>query len=640
MGASQRKCIVLGNAGSTAYNEQNYNFTGPPQSVASCFPETNTRWLRIWADWKSIQPNSSADSNFGQLDNQIQAAKAANPSLSVILTSYRFPQWANSSTDEFRLPATLSRNSNWGNWIAKLYQRYDRAAPANAGIWIDALEVVNEPNLQCKPQLDSNGNVTMDQRVYEMFTTADQIGAERNHSLWLMGPALSDREAVSDSTFTYYTLFMNLFLGLGFRPHSRWIWTHHNYIDCETALSSPTNSAANARSKLIGKWSGYSDGDGPALFCTEGGSRLSRMNIYDPTDRQLSQRNTVVNTFERGRTGPQSAGIGMFANYLLYDDPLSNTYSGLRDSYATLGAKRSVYPSSGTTGFRYVQTGSPQLLDWRTVDNLGPWLQWDPGLASMHPGHLAAFAIGGGNPRNCWMNQRDGGAWSGWQSLGGECYSGPAAVSRQDGIMDLFVKGPNENIWATAFSPGWWGGWWSLGGTARSDPGVCSMHGSHLELFVLGPGNVLYHNWWYGQNWSGWVAMDGNTWSSGPSAVSMANGRMDVVIRGNDNQVYQYYFNGAWNGPYSIAAPTANGQTYASTAARVCSWRDRRLDVFARGPNGFMYRRLFDDYWGKWEPVGIFSGGPYGAAAEAWGPGHIDLITVESNGNAYRWAYE
>jgi hypothetical protein len=564
--------------------------------------------------------------------------------MSIILTSYAFPPFANGTTDPQWFPSSFSRNSHWGNWIARLYQRYDRFAPATPGITIDALEVVNEPNLMCKPQRNTpTGPVNSHQKVFEMFNTADQIGAERGHSLWLMGPALSDRQANSDQFFTYFESWMDLFFGLGFRGNSKWIWTHHNYIDCEIA----SGSAATARSKLIGKWSGYSDGDGPALFNSEGGSRLSRVTDQD------RQRDTVINAFERGRTGSQSGGVGMFANYLLYDDPVTTTYSGLRNAMSIAddpnlaehqrrGGRRKVYPSpaTGTTGFRYLQTGPTTLRDWRGSEDLtnGGWLKWDPAVTSMRPGHLAAFGIGSTN--RCYVNQNNGSGWSGWADLGGECSSAPAAVSRSTDIMEVMVRGPGDDIWVGVFSPAWWGGWYSLGGDATSDPAVCSMHGSHLEVFVRGPGNKLYHQWWYGGNWSGWHEFFGQyTWTSGPGAVSMANGRMDVFARGNDNQIYHFYFNGGWNGPSSIGAPTANGQTYATTTPRVCSWANRRFDVFARGPDGRVYRRIFDDEWGKWEPVLIFSGGPYGVAAESLEPGRIDLITVESSGSVYRWMY-
>jgi hypothetical protein len=646
MGAANRKCIAMGNAGGIygPENEQNWLYPGDPAngkpSVASCFSETNTRWVRFWADWVQIKPTETSTPNWSKIDPQVQAAR--NAGMSIIVTAYAFPPYATPgmSTDPLMLPTDFSRQSHWGKWIKLLYQHFDRFAPETPGITIDALEVINEPNSQAKPQRSSaTGPVTSHQKVFQMFNTADQIGAEHNHSLWLLGPALSDQVGNSGEYFTYYESWMDLFFTLGFRGNSKWIWTHHNYIDCESQdgiTRPPTNSAAVVRSKLINKWSGYSDGDGPALFLTEGGSRLSEVG-----NSQTRQRDTVLAKFNQAVSSP---GIGMFSNYLMYDAQETPVrYSGLRNRLIDNGAPRMVYPNSGTTGWRNVQTGHRNLRDWRGSENLGPWLQWDPALATMRPGHLAAFAIGGGNPRNCWINERvDSNWWTGWRSLGGECYSGPAAVSRASNIMDVFVKGPNENIWATAFTPGWWGGWWSLGGWATSDPAVCSMNSGQLELFVRGPDNRLYHKWWYGSDWSDWHPMDNNTWSSGPGAVSMTDGRMDVVVRGNNNQIYHYYYEvfAGWFGPYSLEAPTANGQTYASTAARICSWGNRRLDVFARGPNNMMYRRIFDDVWGKWEPVLLFSSGPYGCAVESPTPGHIDLLTVESSGNVYRWMYQ
>ncbi len=55
--------------------------------------ETGCTWVRLWAEWPKLQPDPSAPPDFGPLDAEIDAARADG--LKVMLTSWRFPRWAN-----------------------------------------------------------------------------------------------------------------------------------------------------------------------------------------------------------------------------------------------------------------------------------------------------------------------------------------------------------------------------------------------------------------------------------------------------------------------------------------------------------------------------------------------------------------
>lgn len=84
------------------------------------YKQSQTKWIRMWADWPSCQPNSwdnpASSGVIAALDDQIRRAKGNG--LKVMLTSYRFPAWTNTNpyseedragkTLEFRVPADLS----------------------------------------------------------------------------------------------------------------------------------------------------------------------------------------------------------------------------------------------------------------------------------------------------------------------------------------------------------------------------------------------------------------------------------------------------------------------------------------------------------------------------------------------------
>ena len=66
------------------------------------FAETHTTWVRLWADWPTLQPDPGRTPDdpdgpgaavLNALDDQIRAAN--DDGVKVILLLYRFPLWAN-----------------------------------------------------------------------------------------------------------------------------------------------------------------------------------------------------------------------------------------------------------------------------------------------------------------------------------------------------------------------------------------------------------------------------------------------------------------------------------------------------------------------------------------------------------------
>ena len=165
------------------------------------FADTQTGWIRMWADWPTLQPDaryriddpaSPGYANLLALDDQIRQACADG--LRVMLLPYRHPLWANGT-------ATLVRNSDaeisfesadrmtaavWNKYVAKgrnpavynpsrraleyrvppegypldgtwsrffefLMRRYHYGQRAS-GRFVHGFELVNEPNLQLFPQ--------------------------------------------------------------------------------------------------------------------------------------------------------------------------------------------------------------------------------------------------------------------------------------------------------------------------------------------------------------------------------------------------------------------------------------------------------------------------------------------------------
>ena len=321
---------------------------------AGYFAETGTRWIRMWADWPSLQPSadhapddplSPGRWKLRALDEQI--ALAGELGLRVLLMPYRFPRWANGTEElepsprgkapEYRLPAdAYGPDSAWAGFFAFLHDRYH--AGRETGPRVDGFELVNEPNLQLWPQPG------IAREVARLLKTAQGISARSAHSTMLYAPSISDDDAPSSERYTRWSEFVPALLdeleAIGYLPHSGQAWSHHNYTDVEKRQTETRSQAI--RALLDGRWGGHVEGEAPTVYVTEGGARLSRMpHLYpgeDPREAQAKCLRDAWALHERA-DGP-GAGVAMFAQYLLYADP--NFDCGLLDPYPST-VKRPAY---------------------------------------------------------------------------------------------------------------------------------------------------------------------------------------------------------------------------------------------------------------------------------------------------------
>lgn len=213
-----------------------------------------------------------------------------------------------------------------------------------------------------------------------------------------------------------------------------------------------------------------------------------------------------------------------------------------------------------------------------------------------------------------------------WASLGGEATSGPAAAVRQDGTLDLYVRGTDEAIHHKSRPKGGdWTAWESLGGVTSTGPGTSARVGTDtVDLFVGGGDRALYHKAWNPRNgWSGWASVGGAI-SSAPSPVSRKTGWIDTYVRGLDNRIYnKSWTNGAWT-PYDDVM----GHTLSAPSAITRS--SGNLDVFVRGTDRGLHQRSFIEgsgytAWGRIDGRELTSG----PAAVADGPSRVHVFAYE-----------
>ena len=382
-----RKLLDIGPGGVIAPGSaQDLRYAGNAGYLA----DTHTPWIRMWADWPSLQPHpdfapgdpaSPGHWRLVALDEQIRLANARG--LKVLLLPYRFPTWVNGTATlsarkdgdeeiafrhdermsdaswqrylrarrrpaaylprrralEYLLPGdAYGPGSAWAGFFAFLYARY-HAGRRGSGPFVDAFELVNEPNLQLWPQPG------IAREVARLVKTAQAVSARHAHSTLMLAPSISDDDAPSNRLYTRYDDFVPAFLdelaGLGYLAHSGQAWSHHNYTDVERRRTRTRTQLI--RGLLAGRWTGYAEGGrAPTVFITEGGARLTQMPaLYPDEDPRRAQAKCLRDAYAlHAPEGSAGTGVAMLAQYLLHADP--NFDCGLLDPYPST-VKRPAY---------------------------------------------------------------------------------------------------------------------------------------------------------------------------------------------------------------------------------------------------------------------------------------------------------
>lgn len=326
MSSYLRKIAVLGPGGVISPgSQQDYRY----YSNAARFADTNTPWVRLWADGPSLWPaDGVADTaRWAALDQQI--AQARTDGLSIILTSYRWPRWLNGTAGltpanegqtgatlrqgksyEFRFPDDTTMTGRWAAWINTLIARYSKNSPSrpSPNAWINFLEIVNEPANQCWPQRSDDGQYeVVSCRVARMMQTAHQIAANYGYEPLLMAPGAADIDrGPSDYSVTDYSEFtgntLDQLASIGFPGGTNWVWTVHNYKDIRYGV----NRVQGVRSILAGRWAGWPSADvnNPWVWITEGGANLAWSTLATQGPLISSAWNRMVSD------GSSGVGVG------------------------------------------------------------------------------------------------------------------------------------------------------------------------------------------------------------------------------------------------------------------------------------------------------------------------------------------
>ena len=266
------------------------------------------------------------------------------------------------------------------------------------------------------------------------------------------------------------------------------------------------------------------------------------------------------------------------------------------------GQGTSVFATDNTGAVRMTTWVGTRQLAWRT---LGGSAVSGPAAVRRNDGTIDVFVLSSdGTYQHKAIDPS--GSESAWTSIGGRFASAPAAILRLDGdgapgiVIDIVGRGTDNAIWMQSWilTDGSRTAWFSLGGDFKSSPALMSWFGDGLEVFARGSDDEVKRRYWNTRAWSGWESLGGAA-DSGLAATTWYDENFEVSYRGSDRNIYFNGWNGtSWRGWTKLDAAV-------DSAPAMLSERPGQLMFFSRSGLQIVKRKYEDDAWDPgWEAIG------------------------------------
>jgi hypothetical protein len=193
--------------------------------------------------------------------------------------------------------------------------------------------------------------------------------------------------------------------------------------------------------------------------------------------------------------------------------------------------------------------------------------------------------------------------------------------------------------------------WVSLDGATIDSPAVAGVYGRRVDVVVRGTNNEIYHKYWTSTGgWSGWIDLHGQTSDKPAVAYTLYNlsppGHKDlfhVVVRGMDNKIYHKKFDltdNTWDTSWSVVEPPTIPWTTSSTPALTTIWdsNDWYLFCLVRGQDNKLYYAMYDgwdQYWGWYAGASWLNGQTKDDPAVATYKNKIEVVVRGMNDGVY-----
>jgi hypothetical protein len=207
-------------------------------------------------------------------------------------------------------------------------------------------------------------------------------------------------------------------------------------------------------------------------------------------------------------------------------------------------------------------------------------------------------------------------------------------MSTDRGETFIFIRSgtPQTGQWIRRRSL--WSPWSQHRGNISRAPAVVSPSSQTVDVYARGEDDRLWQRFWDGSSWSEWFVHP-DTFLLGSSPVAYSNGpnHRDIYVRGQDGAVYHKWWDGtSWNGWYGLGGQIIGEPTVVAPAPEV-------VDVYARGKDDRLWQNYWDgSRWSGWfvhEDSFLLASSP---VAYSSGMNHRDVYVRGQDGAVYhKW---
>jgi hypothetical protein len=198
-----------------------------------------------------------------------------------------------------------------------------------------------------------------------------------------------------------------------------------------------------------------------------------------------------------------------------------------------------------------------------------------------------------------------------WKQIGNNSVIFPkgtplSAISRQNGIMEVFGVAADFCIYRAVYIDRHWRNWEPIGNrkvtfSHQTPLAIISRNEHHTEIFGVGKNGHAYGAWFWDGQFKNWFQLGNRVFEPGSTltAVNRDADHMEVFgIDKTDGHVYNAWWDGNWHDDWNghIGGSADIFERKASIAA--ISTRKGHMEVYALGKDG----RLYSAYWwnGTW----------------------------------------
>lgn len=183
---------------------------------------------------------------------------------------------------------------------------------------------------------------------------------------------------------------------------------------------------------------------------------------------------------------------------------------------------------------------------WLPARNLGMRGDGAP-AAAIKDGEVYVFARDFAD--HLYMKKTTGGVWNGWATwINSGVTSAVAALPHpSDPGFDLLYRGPGGELRVQSPTTTNEWGWYatpstSLGGTIVGAPAAVRLANGLIDVYVRFPDNTIRQQWTTGTGWSGFYQMPDALIIDAPAVNSVHPGHRVVLARGTDGALYYRHY--------------------------------------------------------------------------------------------------